>query len=139
MTTLTAEFRAGGVAQLLYVRGFAVPRDEQAHSMMFDNGFLSYRGYVSGSHSTEGHLTRVTGAGAQRLDFPQVHLAQASRANTTRFLDEVLDGGGGAPCHLPGPGGRGGGPGGGSGGPQRSEGRAELTPVPRWVLRRACR
>jgi biliverdin reductase len=92
VTTLTAEFRAGGVAQLLYVRGFAVPRDEQAHSMMFDNGFLSYRGYVSGSHSTEGHLTRVTGAGAQRLDFPQVHLAQASRENTIRFLDEVLDG-----------------------------------------------
>jgi biliverdin reductase len=92
VSTLTAGFDAGGVAQLLYVRGFAVPRDEQAESMMFGNGFLSYRGYVSGSHSVEGHLTRVTAAGAERLPFPDVHLAQASRANTAHFLDEVLGG-----------------------------------------------
>jgi biliverdin reductase len=92
VTTLTAAFASGGVAQLLYVRGFAVPQDEQAESMMLDNGFLSYRGYVSGSHSLEGHLTRVTRAGAQRLPFPDVYLAQASRENTGRFVAEVLDG-----------------------------------------------
>jgi biliverdin reductase len=92
VTTLTAGFAAGGVGQLLYVRGFAVPQDEQAESMMMSNGFLSYRGYVSGSHSLEGHLTRVTAAGAQRLPFPEVHLAQASRETTARFLEDVLEG-----------------------------------------------
>jgi biliverdin reductase len=97
VTTLTAEFVNGGVGQLLYVRGFAVPRSEQAESMMMSNGFLSYRGYVSGSHSTEGHLTRVTGAGSQRLPFPEVALAGASRQTTDTFLTAALAGGGGAP------------------------------------------
>ncbi|MGH2352204.1 MAG: Gfo/Idh/MocA family protein [Chloroflexota bacterium] len=92
VSTLTASFVAGGVAQLLYIRGFTVPRDEQEQAMMFSDGFLSYRGYVSGSHSVEGHLTRVTHAGAQRLEFPDVHLAAAGKQNTERFLREVLDG-----------------------------------------------
>ncbi|HEX2186704.1 MAG TPA: Gfo/Idh/MocA family oxidoreductase [Chloroflexota bacterium] len=92
VTTLTASFVAGGVAQLLYIRGFAVPRDEQEQAMMFRQGFLSYRGYVSGSHSVEGHLTRVTHGGAQRLEFPTVPLALASRQNTEHFIGEVLDG-----------------------------------------------
>jgi biliverdin reductase len=90
VTTLTAGFVKGGVGQLLYVRGFAVPRSEQVESMMMSNGFLSYRGYVSGSHSTEGHLTRVTGAGAERLSFPEVALAGASRKTTEAFLTAVL-------------------------------------------------
>lgn len=92
VTTLTAAFAAGGMAQLLYIRGFAVPRDEQEQAMMFSNGFLSYRGYVSGSHSSEGHLTRVTQAGSQRLAFPEIALAGASRENTERFVAEVMDG-----------------------------------------------
>lgn len=92
VTTLTAAFAAGGMAQLLYIRGFAVPRDEQEQAMMFANGFLSYRGYVSGSHSSEGHLTRVTRAGSQRVAIPEVALAQASRENTERFVAEVMAG-----------------------------------------------
>lgn len=92
VSTLSAAFVGGGIAQLLYIRGFAVPREEQEHAMMFHNGFLSYRGYVSGSRTNEGHLTRVTSAGPQRLDFPNVTLAQAGRHNTDRFLREVLDG-----------------------------------------------
>jgi biliverdin reductase len=92
VSTMTAGFRQGGVAQLLYIRGFAVPRDEQEQAMMFAGGFLSYRGYVSGSHTNEGHLTRVTSAGAQRLDFPNVTLAQASRANTERFVARIRSG-----------------------------------------------
>ena len=90
VTTLTAGFVKGGVGQLLYVRGFAVPRSEQVESMMMSHGFLSYRGYVSGSHSTEGHLTRVTGAGAERLSFPDVALAGASRQTTEAFVTAVL-------------------------------------------------
>ncbi|HEV2126826.1 MAG TPA: Gfo/Idh/MocA family oxidoreductase [Chloroflexota bacterium] len=89
VSTLTAGFKRGGVAQLLYIRGFAVPRDEQEQAMMFGNGFLSYRGYVSGNRTNEGHLTRVTHNGAQRLDFPSVTLAQASRINTERFVKRV--------------------------------------------------
>ncbi|MBI3974112.1 MAG: Gfo/Idh/MocA family oxidoreductase [Chloroflexi bacterium] len=92
VSTLTASFVNGGVAQLLYIRGFTVPRDEQEQAMMFSDGFLSYRGYVSGSPTNEGHLTRVTRAGVQRLDFPAVTLAVASRQNTEHFLSEVLDG-----------------------------------------------
>jgi predicted dehydrogenase len=76
----------------LYIRGFAVPREEQEQAMMLGNGFLSYRGYVSGSRTNEGFLTRVTSAGPQRLDFPPVTLAQAGRQNTERFVREVLDG-----------------------------------------------
>ena len=101
VTTLTAGFVAGGVGQLLYVRGFAVPRSEQAESMMMSNGFLSYRGYVSGSHSTEGHLTRVTGAGSERLAFPEVALAGASRQTTDAFLTAALDRGGPEPGPAP--------------------------------------
>ena len=92
VTTITASFVQGGVAQLLYIRGFAVPRDEQEQAMMFANGFLSYRGYVSGSRTNEGQLTRVTHAGPQRLEFPSTTLAQASRQNTARFLNEILRG-----------------------------------------------
>ena len=92
VSTLTAGFTAGGVAQLLYIRGFDVPREEQEQAMMFSNGFLSYRGYVSGSRTNEGHLTRVSHSGAQRIDFPAITLAQASRQNTDRFVHEVLDG-----------------------------------------------
>jgi biliverdin reductase len=92
VSTMTAAFANGGTAQLLYIRGLAVPREEQEHAMMFDRGFLSYRGYVSGSRTNEGYLTRVTSAGPQRLDFPPVSLAQAGRENTERFLREVLDG-----------------------------------------------
>ena len=92
VSTLTAGFANGGVAQLLYIRGFTVPRDEQTQAMMFANGFLSYRGYVSGSRTNEGHLTRVTHAGPQPLDFPKTTLAQAGRQNTDRFIAEVLDG-----------------------------------------------
>jgi biliverdin reductase len=92
VSTMTAGFRRGGVAQLLYIRGFAVPRDEQEQAMMFGNGFLSYRGYVSGSHTNEGQLTRVTSAGPQRLEFPNLTLAQASRANTERFVKRVRAG-----------------------------------------------
>jgi biliverdin reductase len=92
VSTLTVEFAQGGVAQLLYIRGFAVPRDEQEQAMMFGNGFLSYRGYVSGSRTNEGFLTRVTHGGPQRIDFPQVTLAQASRQNTARFLDALAAG-----------------------------------------------
>jgi biliverdin reductase len=92
VSTVSAAFASGGRAQLLYIRGFAVPREEQEHAMMFNNGFLSYRGYVSGSRTNEGHLTRVTSSGPQRLDFPTVTLAQAGRHNTGRFIREVLDG-----------------------------------------------
>ena len=92
VSTLTAQFVNGGVAQLLYIRGFTVPRDEQEQAMMFSNGLLSYRGYVSGSRTNEGHLTRVNHAGHTPLDFPQVTLAQASRQNTENFLSEVLEG-----------------------------------------------
>jgi biliverdin reductase len=92
VSTLTAGFASGGVAQLLYIRGFTVPRDEQTQAMMFGNGFLSYRGYVSGSRTNEGHLTRVTHAGPQPLDFAKTTLAQAGRHNTERFIAEVLDG-----------------------------------------------
>lgn len=60
--------------------------------MMFANGFLSYRGYVSGSRTNEGHLTRVTHAGSQRLEFPGVTLAQACRHNTDLFVRHALDG-----------------------------------------------
>ena len=91
VSTLHAGFTSGGVAQLLYIRGYAIPRDEQEQAMMFTNGFLSYRGYVSGSRTNEGHLTRVTHAGSQRVDFPAVTLAQAGRQNTANFLAEVLD------------------------------------------------
>ena len=91
-STMTAAFVNGGTAQLLYIRGLAVPREEQEQAMMFDRGFLSYRGYVSGSRTNEGYLTRVTTAGPQRLDFPPVSLAQAGRQNTERFIREVLDG-----------------------------------------------
>ena len=92
ISTLAAGFVNGGVAQLLYIRGFTVPRDEQTQAMMFANGFLSYRGYVSGSRTNEGQLTRVTHAGPQPLDFPKITLAQAGRQNTDRFIAEVLDG-----------------------------------------------
>src|SRR5262249_42891555 len=92
VSTVTASFAAGGVAQLLYVRGFAVPREEQEQAMMFSNGFLSYRGYISGSHSVEGRLTRVTSSGAEVLTFPSIPLALAGRQNTAHFVDEVLDG-----------------------------------------------
>jgi hypothetical protein len=92
VSTLSAGFVDGGVAQLLYIRGFAVPRDEQEQAMMFTDGFLSYRGYVSGSRTNEGFLTRVGRAGPQPLDFPKVTLAQAGRQNTDRFVAEVLDG-----------------------------------------------
>ncbi len=92
VSTMAAGFVNGGVAQLLYIRGFAVPRDEQEQAMMFSNGFLSYRGYVSGSRTNEGHLTRVSRAGPQRLEFPQTTLAQAGRQNTDRFVAEVVDG-----------------------------------------------
>jgi biliverdin reductase len=92
VSTLTARFVSGGVAQLLYIRGFAVPRDEQEQAMMFADGFLSYRGYVSGSRTNEGFLTRVSRAGPQLLEFPKIPLAQASRHNTDRFVAEVLDG-----------------------------------------------
>ncbi len=92
ISTLTAGFLNGGVAQLLYIRGFTVPRDEQTQAMMLANGFLSYRGYVSGSRTNEGHLTRVTHGGPQPLDFPQTTLAQAGKQNTDRFIAEVLDG-----------------------------------------------
>ena len=92
VSTMTAGFRNGGVAQLLYIRGFAVPRDEQEQAMMFSNGFLSYRGFISGSRTNEGNLTRVTSAGAQRLEFPSVTLAQASRNNTERFLQRIRTG-----------------------------------------------
>jgi biliverdin reductase len=88
-STMTAQFDRGGVAQMLYIRGFAVPRDEQTQSMMFSRGFLSYRGYVSGSQTNSGHLTAVSGAGAQRVDFPPVTLAQASRQNTEHFVQRV--------------------------------------------------
>jgi biliverdin reductase len=89
VSTVSAGFAKGGVAQLLYIRGFAVPRDEQEQAMMFGHGFLSCRGYVSGSRNNEGVLTRVTRAGPQRLDFPSVTLAQASRQNTDRFVARV--------------------------------------------------
>lgn len=92
VSTLTAGFSRGGVAQLLYIRGFAVPREEQEQAMMFAGGFLSYRGYVSGSRTNEGHLTRVTHSGSHRLEFPQLTLAQASRQNSSRFLDALLAG-----------------------------------------------
>jgi len=92
VSTLTGAFAGGGVAQLLYIRGFAVPRDEQEQAMMFRGGFLSYRGYVSGSRTNEGQLTRVTRAGPQQIAFPQITLAQASRQNTEHFVAEVLDG-----------------------------------------------
>jgi biliverdin reductase len=92
VSTMTAGFRQGGVAQLLYIRGFAVPRDEQEQAMMFGGGFLSFRGYVSGSRTNEGHLTRVTTAGSQRLHFPAITLAQASRTNTGRFVERILSG-----------------------------------------------
>jgi len=85
-STLTAGFQRGGVAQLLYIRGFAVPRDEQEQAMMFGKGFLSFRGYVSGSQTNDGLLTEVTSAGPRRLDFPPVTLAQASRQNTEQFV-----------------------------------------------------
>jgi biliverdin reductase len=98
VTTLTAGFVRGGVGQLLYVRGFAVPSSEQAESMMMSNGFLSYRGYVSGSHSTEGHLTRVTAGGAERLPFPEIALAGASRQTTLAFLTDALAPGDGGPA-----------------------------------------
>jgi biliverdin reductase len=88
-STMTACFRGGGVAQLLYIRGFSVPRDEQTQAMMFGKGFLSYRGYVSGSQTNSGHLTEVTSAGSRRLDFPPVTLAQASRQNTERFVQRL--------------------------------------------------
>ena len=88
-STMTACFESGGIAQLLYIRGFAVPREEQTQSMMFSRGFLSYRGYVSGSQTNSGHLTAVTSAGPHRLDFPPVSLAQASRQNTERFVQRV--------------------------------------------------
>jgi phage terminase large subunit-like protein len=77
---------------LLYIRGFTVPRDEQEQAMMFAHGFLSYRGYVSGSRTNEGYLTRVSPAGPQPIEFPKVTLAQAGRHNTDRFVAEVLDG-----------------------------------------------
>ncbi|HEU5316701.1 MAG TPA: Gfo/Idh/MocA family oxidoreductase [Chloroflexota bacterium] len=88
-STMTACFESGGIAQMLYIRGFAVPRDEQTQSMMFSRGFLSYRGYVSGSQTNSGHLTSVTSAGAQRLGFPPVSLAQASRQNTEWFVQRA--------------------------------------------------
>jgi biliverdin reductase len=88
-STMTAQFVSGGVAQMLYIRGFAVPREEQTQSMMFSRGFLSYRGYVSGSQTNSGHLTSVTTAGPQRLDFPPITLALASRQNTERFVQRV--------------------------------------------------
>ena len=88
-STMTVCFRAGGVAQILYIRGFSVPRDEQTQAMMFSKGFLSYRGYVSGSQTNSGHLTEVTPAGQRRLDFPPVTLAQASRQNTERFVQRL--------------------------------------------------
>jgi biliverdin reductase len=91
-STLTAAFASGGVMQLLYVRGFTVPRDEQEQAMMFENGFISFRGYVSGAPTNEGYLTRVTRSGAQRQDFPAVTLAMAGRMNTERFVDGVLAG-----------------------------------------------
>jgi biliverdin reductase len=91
VSTMTLAFAQGGVAQLLYVRGFAVPRDEQEQAMKFRNGFLSYRGYVSGSRTNEGYLTRVTHAGSQRLELPAVTLGQASRRNTDLFLKQVLE------------------------------------------------
>jgi predicted dehydrogenase len=92
VSTMTAGFQRGGVAQLLYIRGFAVPRDEQDQAMMFGGGFLSYRGYVSGSRTNEGQLTRVTSAGSQRVEFPTVTLAQSSRANTERFVSRIRAG-----------------------------------------------
>ena len=88
-STLTACFEAGGVAQLLYIRGFAVPRDEQEQAMMFQKGFLSYRGYVSGSQTNNGHLTEVSVSGPRRLEFPPVTLAQASRQNTEWFVERL--------------------------------------------------
>lgn len=88
-STLTASFEAGGVAQLLYIRGFAVPRDEQEQAMMFQKGFLSYRGYVSGSQTNNGHLTEVGVSGPRRLEFPPVTLAQASRQNTEWFVQRL--------------------------------------------------
>lgn len=91
-STMTAAFRGGGVAQLLYIRGFAVPRDEQEQAMMFAKGFLSYRGYVSGSQTNEGHLTEVTSAGSHRVTFPQVTLAQAGRQNTQQFVARLRGG-----------------------------------------------
>jgi biliverdin reductase len=92
VSTLTCSFVRGGVAQLLYIRGFTIPREEQEQAMMFSNGFLSYRGYVSGSHSNEGILTRVTHSGPERVDLPPITLAQAGKQNTERFIAEVLDG-----------------------------------------------
>ena len=88
-STLTASFEAGGVAQLMYIRGFAVPRDEQEQAMMFQKGFLSYRGYVSGSSTNSGHLTEVTSSGPRKLDFPPVTLAQAGRQNTEWFVQRL--------------------------------------------------
>ncbi len=88
-STMTVCFRSGGVAQILYIRGFSVPRDEQTQAMMFSKGFLSYRGYVSGSQTNSGHLTEVTPSGQRRLDFPPVTLAQASRQNTERFVQRL--------------------------------------------------
>ena len=90
-STLTACFESGGVAQLMYIRGFAVPRDEQEQAMMFQKGFLSYRGYVSGSSTNSGHLTEVTGTGTRRLEFPPVTLAQAGRQNTEWFVQRLRE------------------------------------------------
>jgi biliverdin reductase len=88
-STLTACFEAGGVAQLMYIRGFAVPREEQEQAMMFRKGFLSYRGYVSGSSTNSGHLTEVTNTGVHRHDFPPVTMAQASRQNAEWFVQRL--------------------------------------------------
>lgn len=92
VTTMMAGFAGGGVAHVLYVRGFTVPRDEQEAAMVFTNGFLSYRGYTSGGRSPEGKLTRVTVSGPAEVDIAPVRLAQASQQNTDNFLREIRDG-----------------------------------------------
>lgn len=91
-STMMMQLADGGVAHVLYVRGFAVPRDEQEQAMVFDRGFLSFRGYESGSPTNAGQLIRVTQAGSAPVSFPNVQLGQASRRNTENFLASVLNG-----------------------------------------------